>query len=159
MSKGNQIVVASPPRGIFEEGIIEGALKPGTLMQMKAGVAPDGTGRFTWQRYQRGTDGERSAIVVLREDDLQGKTMSQAYVDGDRCFLYYPMMGETINVLVDDIAGTADDVAIGDRFIIDTETGRLIATTGSVESEPFESLEVVTDPTADHLVWCRYTGY
>ncbi len=158
MAKGNEIVVTSNPRGCFKEGLIDGALKPGTLMQLKASTAAVG-GRFTWQRYQRGTDGERSLVAVLLPDHLQGKTATQAYVDGDRCFLYCPVAGEEINVLVDDISGTADDVAIGDRFIIDTETGRLIATTGTPESEPFEALEAVVDPTADHLVYCQYTGY
>lgn len=158
MAKGANIIVTRNPKGTYEEGIIEGALKPGTLMQMKAATA-DQSGAFTWQRYQRGTDGVRSVIAVLLADELQGKTATQAYVDGDRCFLYFPLPGEQLNVLVDDIAGTADDVAIGDIFIADTETGRLIATTGSPESEPFEALEEVTDPTADHLVWMRYTGY
>ncbi len=159
MAKGNNILLNDiTAKGVYLEGIIDGALKPGTIMELKNSVDPI-NGRYTYRRYQAGTDGDRQIIIVLLPDKLQGKIATDAYSDGSRCFMYVPQAGEQLNVLVDDIAGTGDDHGIGDIFIVDTETGRLIATTGDPESEPFQSMEEITDPTEDTLVHCIYTGY
>ena len=158
MAKGNEIVVSAEPMGRFLEGTVDGTPKPGTVMEIVPATEPTG-GRHKWRVYQPGTDGEQRLIAVLLPDHLQGKTATDAYVDETRCFLYCPVAGEELNMLFADVAGTADDVAIGDVMIVDTGTGKLIATTGSPESEPFIALETVTDPTADHLVHCMYTGY
>ena len=158
MASGNKIVVTSNPKGKFVEGIVSGTPKPGTCMQLQAGTAPiDGV--FTYEAYNPGGDGVRAPILVLEEDHKQGKTATEAYVTGTRIRMYAPVMGEELNVLVQDVSGTGDDFAIGDVFIVDNSTGKLLATTGTVESEPFIGLEVVTDPTADHLLHCMYTGY
>lgn len=159
MAKGNQIIVSNNPRGVFTEGIISGTPKPGTLMERVPATEPDGNNRFTYRAYQPGTDGNQRQILVLLEDETNGRTATTAYVTGDSCKMYTPVAGEYLNMLVADVAGTADDIAIGDLFIADTGTGKLNATTGTPESEPFEALETVTDPTADQLVWMAYTGY
>jgi len=157
MAKGNEIVVESQ-HGKKVEGTIDGALKPGTVVQVKAATEPT-NGRFTWEAYDAAADGNQRLIAVLDIDHLQGKTATDAYTSGDHCFIWIPMPGDELNMLAADVAGTADDVAIGDIFIVDDGTGKLIATTGTPESEPFIALETVTDPTADHLVHCMFTGY
>ena len=159
MSKGNNIIVTSPERGVRLEGIISGTDKPGTVMQMVAATEPIG-GRFTWAKASAGmaADGDQRLIAVLLPDVLQGKTAGDAYVTGSRCFLYCPLPGETLNMLVEDVGGTGDDFAIGDLLEVDNGTGKLLATT-SGESEPFVCLETVTNPLADHLMWCMFTGY
>jgi hypothetical protein len=159
MSKGNTILIDLEPRGKFTEGYISGTPKPGTCMTIKAGIAMDGTGRFTWEVFNSGADSDRNIVAVLLEDKLQGKLMTDAYADGDRGRLYFPVPGEELNLLKGDVAGTADDFAVGDKLIIDEDTGKVIATTGSPEMEPFICLEAVVDPTADQLVWCMYTGH
>ena len=55
-------------------------------------------------------------------------------------------------------AGTADDVTKGMKLIIDDGTGKVVPTTGTPESEPFVAREAITDPTADQLLWCSYSG-
>lgn len=155
---GNEIVVSSEPRGRFTEGIIDGTPKPGTCMQVKAGVAMVG-GRFTFEVYNRAADGNLATVWVLREDHLQGKGATDAYVSGSRGFLYAPAHGEELNMRIANIAGTADDHVIGEDLIIDDGTGLLIATTGTPESEPFKLLEAITDPTVDTLALCEYTGH
>ncbi len=157
MASGNEIIVSANPRGVFLEGWISGALKPGQCMQVKAGVAAVG-GNFTYEKAAPSADGEQMEVIVLLPDRLQGKLETEAYVDGDRCFMYCPAMGELLNMRVLDIAGTGDDHAIGDKFMIDNTTGLLIVTTGTPESEPFKCMEVATDPTADALLLCMYTG-
>jgi len=160
MAKGNDIIVASTPRGKFIEGIVSGTPKPGTLMQIKAAVEPVG-GRLTYEAYAPGTDGERRPILVLLADDLQGKLATDAYVTGTRCKLYAPIMGEEMNVLVSAAGtGTGDSIAIGDLLIGNTGDGLLIKTTGDPESEPFQSMETLTDVVATGtLTHVMYTGY
>lgn len=160
MARGNNIIVTSNPKGLFEEGIIVSAEYPGTIMQRDASVALVG-GRHTYKVYTPGTDGEqpKGAFWVLLADSLQGKTATDVYVVGARGFLYSPMAGEELNLLLANIAGTADDHALGEMLIVDNATGKLIATTGSPETEVAQLLEVITDPTADQLVWVQWTGH
>lgn len=155
MKGTNQIIVNLEPRGVFQEGYVVGALKPGTIVQIQAGTAIDDTGRHKWQVYDQAADGGNAGWAVLLADKLQGKTTSDAYADGDRCRVYIPSPGDELNVLKLDVAGTADDFAVGDLLIIDDGTGKVILTTGSPEQEPFTCLEAIVDPTADQLVWVR----
>lgn len=158
MPQGNEIIVTSPPRGVHLEGIIDGTPKPGTVMQIKAAVEPVG-GRHTWEDYDVDADGDQRLIAVLLPDQLQGKIAADAYVSGDRGFLYVPLPGEDLNMLVLNIAGTGDLFAIGDILMINDGDGKLIATTGSPESEPFIVMQTVAAITADTLIWCKFTGY
>jgi len=158
MAIGNGIIVSSEPRGVFMEGIISGTPKPGTCMQISAGVEMIG-GRFTWVAYNPDLDGDRRLVCVLLEDRLQGGLATTAYTSGSQGYLYCPAAGEILNMLLADVGGTGDDFAIGDQLMIDDSTGLLIDVTGSMESEPFTCVETVTDPTADHLTACMYTGH
>ncbi len=171
MALGNKIVIAGKggPKGTFIEGIVSGTPKPGTVMEIKwavAAVGPSGTD-FTWEPYGTtaadgikgvGADGDRRLIAVLDIDKLQGKTATDAYVSGSRCFLYVPAAGELLNMLMLDISGTGDDHALGDILMVNDGDGKLIETTGDPESEPFMCLEVATNPLADALLMCMYTG-
>lgn len=162
MARGNETIVSANPRGVFMEGIIGAGLtpKPGTVMQIQAATALSG-GRHTFELFNADADGgmPKGPIYVLRSNDLVGKTMTDAYAAGERAYLYTPVAGEELNMRLADIAGTGDDHTVGEMLIIDDTTGLLIATTGSPESEPFQLLETVTDPTAETLAWCMYTGY
>lgn len=155
MSKGSDIICASEPRGVFLEGIVSGTPKPGTVMEIVAGTSPVG-GRFTWRATTR-TTGAVGLIAVLLPDDLQGFTRETAYVSGTRCKLYCPVAGEDLNMLVADVSGTADDVAIGDLFGVETVTGKLKANS-SYAYPCFIALEAITDPAADYLLWTKFTG-
>lgn len=156
--RGNTIIVSANPQGKFMEGRISGTPKPGTAMQIKTSSGMGDDGRFTYEAYTPGTDGEQRETIILLEDWGLGKLMTEAYVDSDRGFLYSPVMGEELNVLKGDVAGTADDLAFGDMLMRDTGTGKYIKTTGSPESEDFQCLETITDPVADVLVHAKYTG-
>jgi hypothetical protein len=162
MAKGNEIIVSAEPMGRFIEGIVHTALKPGTCVQIQAGTAPIG-GRFEWEAYNPDADGNQRLVAVLLHDSLQGKLATDAYVAGDRCFLYCPIAGEELNMLVTDLdTGTTEAWAIGDLMMIDDGTGKLVATTGSPEMESFILLEAFDDPTStqtDYLIWCMYTGH
>lgn len=153
--KGIEIILSANPNGKFMEGIINDASKPGTLMEVVPAVAPVG-GRMTYRAITR-ADGVKGPIFILCPDKYQGKLFSDAYVAGTRGFLYAPEMGEEFNMLVGDVAGTADDVAIGDLFGGTQTTGKLKANAGFA-SAPFQSNEVIIDPIADYWLWVTYLG-
>lgn len=154
--KGSRIRIAGYERGVQKEGIISGTPKPGTCMEVKATAIVQG--HATWQAFQTQADGKPNIVAVLTEGDLEGSIYSTAYANGDWGFLYCPVAGEEINVIVLDISGTGDDISVGELFMIDNPTGKLIANS-SGSSVPFISMEAVTDPTADTLTWCMYTGH
>lgn len=162
MSFGNDIVVSTEPRGVFMEGIVGAGLSPvpGQLMEVDPTVAIV-QGRHTYKYSTPGADGGRpqGALYIVRNVDLLGKSFGIAYAAGDRLFLYCPAAGEEVNVLLADIAGTADSHNAGEVLIIKNATGKLIATTGTPVCQPFKLLENIVQPAADSLAWCLYSGY
>ena len=158
MARGNKIIVSANPRGVSHEGYINDTSKPGTIMQIDVSEGIGADGRFDFEAYNADADGDKRLLFILLPDWGLGKIATDAYVSGDRCFLYTPIAGEEFNMLVQNLAGTGDDHAIGDLLIVDDSTGKLIAT-ASNESEPFICLETITDPTADTLAHVIYTGY
>lgn len=168
MARGNRIVVTPEGQqlGRHVEGIMGAGLtpKPGTIMQLQPATALVG-GRFTWELYNGDIDGGRpkGPYIVLTEDILQGKTTSDAYAAGERAFGYIPGNGDEVNLLIANLTGTADDHTIGEMLIVstagDATQGKMLVTAGSPESEPAILLETITDPTADTLAWCQWTGY
>ena len=161
MALGNNIVITGQPRGVFIEGsAIAGTPKPGVMMQIDVSEVAVG-GRFEWEVYNQSVDAQMGLVAILLPDTLRGQIATTAYVAGERCFMYVPVAGEEMNVLLQDVAGTADDFVVGDRLIVDDGTGKFLATTGTAadKSEPFMVMEAITDPVADTLVRAIYTGY
>lgn len=170
MAKGNRILVHGEGeyRGRILNGIISGTPKPGQVVEIKRGTALTENGHATWEPYGTtaaatnqgiAASGNRSLIAVLLPDENQGKTATDAYVSGTLCRLYIPANGDELNMLYKNEAGTGDDVLVGDRLMIDDGTGKVSLVGGSEESAPFQSLEALTDPTADALIHCIYTGH
>ena len=153
------IVLSDAPKGRFIEGIVSGTPKPGTIMEVTNTAIVNG--KATWQIYTPGADGDRpiGPMAILREDELQGRDKDTAYVTGTKCFLYCPIPGDELLLLVKNIAGTSDSFAIADKLIIDNGTGKGIATTGTPETEPFIVMETVSAITVDTLVHVMYSGY
>lgn len=154
-ARGSTILLKG--QGRIETVIVSGTPKPGTVMEVETFFSSNGLHKY--RVYQPGTDGEQRVIAVLLEDDLQGKLITDAYVSGTLGRVYFPLPGDELNMLLGDVSGTGDDHTAGETLIVDTGTGKLIATTGSPESEPFRLMEAITDPTADTLAPCMFTGY
>lgn len=157
MAKGTGIICSAPPRGRFIEGTVSGTPKPGTCMQVQAGTAMT-NGRFTYEVYTPSASGDPRPVIVLLDDPDQGFLATTAYVSGTRCFLYEPVNGDELNMLVKDVSGTGDDHTIGERMQIDTGSGKLVTQGTSASRAPFTLLEAATDPTADALLFCMYNG-
>ncbi len=160
-AKGSEIIVSAQPNGHFMEGFVGAGLtpKPGRIMQIQIATATKG-GRHTWEYPNTDGDGTRplgGPFIVLLHDTLQGKTATDAYAAGDRCFGYVPLAGDELNLLIKNVSGTAT-IAAGTTFIVEDGSGLLIATTGTVECEVFFSLEALVDVAADALTWGIWTG-
>jgi len=100
-------------------------------------------------------DGERSLVMIVKEDNLLGKTVSDTYAAGSVCRVYVPQPGDELLLLVSD---TADAVVVGDKYINDVSTGEWIETTGTVEMEPFVALEAGGTLAADALLLAKFSG-
>lgn len=161
MARGNCIIVNAGSRH-FAEGFVKTGetFYPGMIVQKDPTVALQG-GRHTYKLYNRDADGDRpaGALWVVRENSLIGKTTADSYAAGELCFFYAPVEGDELNLLIKNETGTADDHAAGEILTVDDGTGKLIATTGTPEIEVAMLLEAVTDPTADTLAWCEWTGH
>lgn len=163
---GNEIVVTPNPLGRFVWGILSGTPKPGTCMEIVGGTARDSNGNLTYRVYTAGgTHGERRPILVLDRDKPVGGLATTAYVTGQFVCMYMPLPGEEMNVLKSDISGTgsaSDDFDEGDMLMLEAGTGKVIKSAANVagfpESEPFQAVEPIVDPTADTLVWVMATG-
>lgn len=174
---GNKILLESHPQGRFEEVIVVGTPKPGQWMGRKPATAPVGgnpstVGTFSMEPAgataaagSRGmdADGDRLAVAILLGPGETASTpptsapADYTFTTGERGMVYWPQNGDRLNTLFQNAAGTADDVAIGDKLIIDDGTGKVLVSTGTPLSEPLEAIEALTDPTADTLiaaVWC-----
>lgn len=150
--KNNTIVLSNEPRGRFLEGIVAGTPSPGHLGQIKAAVEPV-SGRHTWELAAPGADGADLLVAVWREDEMQGKMYSSAYVAGTRGFLYVPISGEELNVRVGEVAGTGNTYAIGDKLMANTSGGYLIPHTGGAANRAlFVVMETITQQSGQSLV-------
>jgi hypothetical protein len=175
MSKGQNIIVTAQPQGKFLEGVMSGTPSPGMCGEIVPSVAPI-SGRHSW-RVRSLTAGSKGQVAIFREDDLQGflglgayrsfpsditggpsspRAPGTAYVSGTRGFLYDPIMGEELNIYIKDIAGTADDVAIGDLF--GAAADGTWHSNSSYTSAPMQSMEQIFNPNADYMLWVTYLG-
>ena len=166
--KGSRIIVTNNPRGVFEEVIIKTGRtpKPGTCMEIVPSIDPV-EGVFTYAEYgiqaassgqYVAADGDKKCIAILVEKDQEAGIYSAAYAAGDRAKVYYPAMGEQFNMLVEDVSGTGDDKIVGEEYMLDNGTGKLLTADDNAEAHPFTGLEASTNPLADELIWCRFNG-
>jgi hypothetical protein len=145
----NATTIVCKGRGHF----FEGDLATGNLP--KPGQAVTLTSAGTYELFNGAADGDRSEMLIVREDELLGKLKTAAYADSSRVYLYAPQPGDEIQVLV--LSG--ENIAIGDKLIPDDGTGKFIETTGSPEREPFVALESSGGALgADGHILCRFTG-
>lgn len=163
MARGNPIVISTlqGSAGDLTEGIVAAGEThyPGVVVQVDPTVARVG-GRNTYKLYTPGTDGEQplGPFYVVTEDHLRGRLATVSYAAGEREFLYCPQAGDELNMLIANVSGTAT-IAAGTKLMVDTGTGKLIATTGSPETEVAVLMEDVVDNAADQLAWVRWSGH
>lgn len=164
MSRGNSIIITSEPMGYFEEFLTKSSetIYPGMILMVDVSVSLV-NGRRTAKIYDRSVDGEHPAgpfiVVTERLQAMAGSPMTTAIPSGERILGYTPRAGDELNLLIANLSGTADDHAAGEILMVDDGTGKLIATTGTPETEVAVLYDTITDPTADQLGWCQWSGY
>lgn len=163
MARGNKIVINENPVGRRSEGVIVGALLPGICVQVNT-TEPDAGNRFFWSPFDKSGSGAPGLVTVLDYDFPQGKLATDAYQTGKRGFLYFPVPGDQLNMLIHDQSGTGatSDFSIGDPLMIEDATGKLLDAltgTGPYLARPFQLMETIVDLTADYLAYCIFTGY
>lgn len=175
MPQGNEIIVnpgINGPRGRIEPCIVDGTPKPGTCMQIKAATVAV-QGKFTFEVYNQASDGQPGPVAVLLADDMRGKLPTDAYVTGTIGEVYWPVVGDELNMLVDASLG---DIAVGDKFVIDDGTGKLVAAPAQADVVAgdvgdaasiasvinterrrltFQAMAALANPAADTLLHCR----
>lgn len=152
----NIINMSCDPRGRYLEGIIDDTSKPGTCMQITPGSMLN-NGRHHWEHYQAGADADPMIVAVLLDDPLQGFPVGTAYVSGSRCFLYVPLPGDELNMLVlgQQGTGSADAFTVGERLTRANASGKLIKQATAANAAEFVCLEHIDLPAdTDGLVWC-----
>lgn len=158
MSDKQKILLSDYCRGRKLTGVANGTIKPGMRVQIDVSEGINANGLFTFEPFDpvgTGTIGNRgAAMMIVLEDAIQGRTISDAYADDELLQVYCPVVGDELLVLLDD---GSDAVAFGD-MLISRGDGTFTETTGSVESEPFQALETVGTIAADTLVHAMYTG-
>lgn len=165
--RGQTTIVDANPQGKFTEGIVKAGqtFYPGMAVVKDASVDLV-NGRHTYKIPDSGTDGNMQGAIWIVTDEMlakRGRGMTSAtsfdsYAAGERVSLYCPLAGEELNLLLKNIAGTADDHTKGEILLIDDATGLFIATTGSPQTKSAKLLETITDPTADTQAWCEWAG-
>lgn len=163
MADGNLIVLSDPCHGHRIGGIIDGTPMPGQVVQVKAGTEPV-HGHFTWEPYNRAGTGVPWLVGILDMDGIQGRLKTDAYVDGTECFVYFPLPGDFLNMLIADPSGTGadSDFAIGDALVPEDGTGKLTDAgvgTGFYIFRPFVNMETYADMSSDTHLKVQFSGY
>ena len=114
----NTIVLVG--KGHFDEGEADAAINPGENIA----IAADGN-------FDPAAN-DNLGIHLACESALNGKTVDDAYADGDRVFFYTPIKGDKVNVLVtsgETVAiGAELQVAAGGKFTVAAAgAGQLVA--------------------------------
>lgn len=152
MAIGDSIIVSAEPGGRFLEGLITDTSKPGTMVEIVPNSVPTAGGEFKWRCYTPGTTGDPRLVAILLADELQGGLATQAYTANTRCFIYCPLPGEILNILLKDVAGTGDTHQLGERLVAETGSGKFIAQSTSANIAQFQLVEAIsTAVTADGL--------
>jgi len=142
----HKMIVVHDNGGRYIEGNLDSssAPKPGQVVSLKS------SGEY--ELWNGAADGEQDEIVIVVEDDLLGKTINTAYAVSSRFKGYIPGRGSEVQVLV----ASGQTVALAGKLIVDDATGKMLATTGSPELEPFKALEGSGGALgADTLLLCR----
>ena len=95
---------------IYDEYVAQEAITPGMIVELRS----DG------KVQKHSGEGEDVLPMFAMEDNLQGKTVDQAYAEDDPCHVWIPQRGDQVYALLDD----DETVVVGD-FLVSAGNGRL----------------------------------
>lgn len=140
----NTIVLVG--NGHHLEGEADAAITPGMAVEMAA------DGLFD---PPQGTQAEtlKGGLFIAKEADLNaGKTITDAYADGDILFYYAPNHGDVVHVFVKAL----EDIDIGDKLVVEAGgSGLFVEAAGTETKYQLEALEGPGSLAANTHVRCR----
>ncbi|MBU1067246.1 hypothetical protein KKE60_05635 [Patescibacteria group bacterium] len=112
-------------KGHHDEGEADAAISPGEAVRLAA----DGC----WDPETLAADvAAGRGIVLAKENALEGQTVDDAYADGDILFLYYPIPGDVVHVLVK----LGEDIDVGDYLDVEgSGSGKFIEVSSAATAE------------------------
>lgn len=148
MATERRIVLKAPDTYDLGRGEADGAILPGEMIELAADGKYD---RLASSKAEalKGAAGLKIAV----EDALQGRTVDDAYADGDQVFFYEPKNGDHLLVLV----ASGENIAVGDTLVpTGGGDGKFEEAGGSETRYAFEALESTGGAlAADTLVKVR----
>ena len=131
--------------GHHDEGEADAAISPGMAVELAADGLFDPV-----QSAQAAA--LKTNLKIAKEDALQGKTIDDAYADGDVLFYYEPLPGDEINVLVK----SGENIAIADKLVVEAGgSGLFVEAAGSETKFQLEALEGPGALGANTHVHCK----
>src|SRR4051794_4005646 len=87
------IVLKGNAKGHHEEGVLSTTISPGMHCTL-------GTNGQYAKSPETSAELVKKGVFIVKEDQLQGKTINDAYAVGDLVFLYKPISGDHLNLLI-----------------------------------------------------------
>lgn len=143
------ILLKGKDKGHHEEGAAGTVVSPG----MHVTLASDGT---YGKSAETTAELVKSGVFIVLEDQHQGKTITGDYAIGDVLFMYKPVAGDHLNLLVK----SGENIAVGDKLIAEgSASGLFIEKAGSEAAYKAQARESTGGAlAANDFVACEWMG-
>jgi len=143
MAVERTIVLRGNAKGHHDEGISDGTPKPGMALELKT------NGHYDQVAATQAESLKCGSLRIAKEDRLQGRNIDTAYASGDPIFMYKPLPGDHLLLLVK----TGVNVAVGDKLIEEGGgSGKFVEAAGTEAKYRAKALEAPGALAADTLV-------
>ncbi len=147
MATEKRIVLKAPDTYDLGRGEADAAILPGEMVELETDGLFDPL-QSTQAEACKGIAG----LKIATENALSGKTVLDAYADGDQLFYFQPNNGDHCLVLVT----SGENITIGDVLVpVGGGDGKFVEAAGTETRYFFEALETTGALGADTLVKAR----
>jgi hypothetical protein len=147
MAVERTIVLTGNNYGHHDECVLDGACLPGTAVALKS------NGNYDQIAAALAASLKEPSLWILKEDRLQGRYLTTTYNSGDRAFMYKPVRGDHLLLLV--VSG--QNIAVGDLLVeVAGGSGKFNEAAGTETRFRAKALEAPGALAADTLVKCEW---
>lgn len=118
------IVAQGHPRGVDEEGTAGAAITPGMAIELQA------DGKWDPVVSSQAEALKDSSFTIADKNKGEGETVATAYALNDVVYMYHPVKGEVLNVLVK----SGENIAVGDRGCVEGGSSGLFVEKAGTET-------------------------
>ena len=131
MPHENNAICLNSDHGHHDEGIADSAISPGMAIELAA------DGKYD-QVQSALAEAMKREFPIAKEDSLQGKTIDDAYAQGDRVFFWIPLPGDRANLLVK----AGQNITVNDVLVVEAGgSGLWVEAAGTEFRYTFKALE------------------